>query len=33
MVLLVGGSLGKSYEINGLWLVLGRLKEEINDYR
>jgi hypothetical protein len=29
MVLLVGGSLGKSYEIKGIWLVLGRLNEEI----
>jgi len=29
MVLLVGGSSGKSYEIKGIWLVLGRVIAEI----
>jgi hypothetical protein len=28
MVLLVGGSLEKSYEIKGIWLALGRLNKE-----
>jgi hypothetical protein len=32
MVLLVGGSLEKSYEIKGIWLVLGRLNKEKTYY-
>jgi hypothetical protein len=28
----LGGSLAKSYEINGVWLVLGRLKRQIPTY-
>ena len=32
MVLLVGGSLEKSYEIKGIWLVLSRINREITYY-